>query len=133
MKSSPWGSSPNEAMCRGCFVASMSSPLATSLPSCGSQTPDPAGLVVAVDVDADQLGQGLAAVDVAPGDAQTVVLAVGRGGVGILDDRGTDLAGAVGPLPALGLEGVEALADAPAVIAPVLDAMDLEPNQSCGF
>ena len=34
----------------------------------------------------------------------------------------------VGPLPSLGLEGVEALADAPAVVAAVLDPMDHLPE-----
>lgn len=41
----------------------------------GSQAPDPAGFVVAVDVDAHELWQGFAAVDIAPGDTQAVVLA----------------------------------------------------------
>src|ERR1700755_1713311 len=40
-----------------------------------AETPDPARVVVAVDVDAGQLGQGLAAVDVAPRDALAVVAA----------------------------------------------------------
>src|SRR5262249_57995012 len=50
-----------------------------------AEAPDPAGLVVAIDVHADQLGQRLAAVDVAPGDALAVVLAGPGSGVRVLD------------------------------------------------
>src|SRR3954451_1516445 len=53
-----------------------------------AEAPDPAGVVVAVDVDADQFGQRLATVDVTPGDALAVVAAAGVlqvRAVGILD------------------------------------------------
>ena len=56
-----------------------------------AEAPDPAGVEVAVDVDAGQLGQGLAAVDVAAGDALADVRdARAVGAVGILDDRRGD-------------------------------------------
>ena len=61
--------------------ASISSPLAIGLAVLLAEAPDPAGVEVAVDVDADQLGQCLAAVDVAAGDALAVVLAVARSGL----------------------------------------------------
>ncbi len=38
-----------------------------------AESPDPAGIEVAVDVDAGQLGDLLASVDVAAGDAQAAV------------------------------------------------------------
>ena len=93
-----------------------------------AQAPDPAAVEVAVDVDADQRGDLLAAVDVTAGDAQAAIGPVAGRGVGILDDRRLDLGGRVGPLPALGLERVETLPDAPAVVAAVLDAVDHLPE-----
>src|SRR5512135_565356 len=90
-----------------------------------AEAPDPAGFVVAVDVHADQLGQVPAAIDIAAGDALAVVGAPGAGlvgVVGILDDRLGERRGGVFLLA--GAERVEALHDAPAVIAAVLDDVD---------
>src|SRR5438309_433104 len=50
-----------------------------------AEAPDPPGVVIGVDIDADQLGQGLAAVDVAAGDALAVVGAFAGRVVGVFD------------------------------------------------
>ena len=85
-----------------------------------AQAPDPPGVVVGVDVNPRELGQGLAAIDVAAGDALAVVRALGGRLVGILDQRGRDRARRVGRQPPPRLEGVEPFLDAPTVVAPFL-------------
>src|SRR5262249_50061704 len=93
-----------------------------------AEAPDPAGLVVAIDVHADQLGQRLAAVDVAPGDALAVVLAGPGRGVRVLADGGVSLRGRLGFRPPWGLERVQAFLDPPAVVTAVLDDVDHLPE-----
>jgi hypothetical protein len=92
-----------------------------------AQAPDAAGVVIGVDVDAGQLRQGRAAVDVAAGDALAVVLAFGVRRVGVLGQGRDEVGRPDGPLLAAG-ERVEPLAHAPAVVAAVLDDVDLLPE-----
>src|SRR5262249_38069393 len=83
-----------------------------------AQAPDAAGVEVAVDVGAGQVGQALAVVNVAAGQAAEVR-------VRVLGDRRQDRRR---PLGAFRAEGVCALVDAPAVVAALLDLQDALPQ-----
>ena len=80
--------------------------------------PDAAGGPVAVDVGPDQVGQAGAAVDPAAGERAGLA-------VGVLGGRRQDR---VGARLALGDEDVAPLGEAPAVVAPLLDQVDLLPE-----
>ena len=80
--------------------------------------PDAAGGPVAVDVGPDQLGQAGAAVDPAAGERAGLA-------VGVLGGRRRDR---VGARLALGVEDVAPLGEAPAVVGPLLDQVDLLPE-----
>ena len=80
--------------------------------------PDVAGGPVAVDVGPDQVGQVRAAVDPAAGERAGLA-------VGVLGGRRRDR---VGARLALGVEDVAPLDEAPAVIGPLLDQVDLLPE-----
>ena len=80
--------------------------------------PDPAGGPVAIDVSPDQVGQAGAAVDPASGERAGFA-------VGMLGGRREDR---VGARLVLGVEDVAPLGDAPAVVRPFLDEVDLLPE-----
>src|SRR4051812_47284554 len=84
----------------------------------GAQSPDPAGIEVAVDIGAHEVRQPAAAVNIAAGQAAEI-------GMRMLDHGRED---GRWSFLALGPEGVIALVDAPAVIAAPLDLVDHLPE-----
>ena len=83
-----------------------------------SECPDLAGIVVPVDVGADEVFQPRAAIDIAAGDRP-------RLGVGVLDDRRQDGGGALLPVR---LIRVVPLPDIPAVVPPAPDQINQLPE-----
>ena len=82
------------------------------------QRPELAGIIIAVDIGAFELGQAVGFEDIATGDGPEIA-------VGMLHQRRGELAR---PLLPLGPEGVLPFIDAPAVIATTLDEVDHLPE-----
>ena len=113
--SSPAWSVPKPVMLNGC-IDQLAVP--DGLGAVVLDPPDAAGGPVAVEIGPDQVGQARAAVDPAAGERARLA-------VGVLGGRRQDR---VGASLARGDEDVAPLGDAPAVVAPLLDQVNLLPE-----